>query len=456
MEQSKALAILKSGKNVFLTGSAGSGKTYVLNQYISYLKEHDISFAKTASTGIAATHLNGSTIHSWAGIGIRNEIRPAYLRSLKDKKFFKKKMDRVKVLIIDEISMLHLRQFDLVNQILKFFKETSSAFGGIQVVFSGDFFQLPPIGAQGESGREKFAFMSESWLNAQLTICYLTNQYRQEERSLNLILSQIRKNNCSTATIELLQERMTLSPPSELYYTHLFTHNTDVEAMNVKRLSYLNCKEHKFKAKTIGNPALIEVLKKSVLAKQMLFFKKGAKVMFVKNNFEKKYYNGTQGEVIGFSSSGFPRVKLNTREIIEVKPESWSIDDELGKPLATYTQLPLRLAWAITIHKSQGMTLDAAIIDLRKTFEAGQGYVALSRLRNIKGLYLLGINQKALEMDSLVSKADRRFYQLSKWADGEYSTEELKILSDPFIDYCGGSIQRKMVLKDEFGRKKND
>ena len=454
MKQSKALTILKSGKNVFLTGSAGSGKTYVLNQYIDYLKEHDIPFAKTASTGIAATHLDGHTIHSWAGIGIKNEIRPAYLRGLKDKKFFKKKMDRVKVLIVDEISMLHLKQFDLVNDVLRFFKETPSAFGGIQVVFSGDFFQLPPIGAEGESAREKFAFMSQSWLDAQLTICYLTSQYRQQEHSLNRILNEIRTNNCSIASKELLQERTTLSPPSDLYCTHLFTHNAGVDTLNKKKLNELDAIEYKFKAKTKGNPALIEVLKKSMLAKEMLFLKKGAKVMFVKNNFEKNYYNGTLGEVIGFSSEGFPRVRLNCYKTLEVKTESWSIDDELGNPLAVFIQLPLRLAWAITIHKSQGMTLDAAQIDLSKTFEAGQGYVALSRLRDINGLYLLGINQKALEMNSLVAKADRRFYELSEQADHKYSLEELKVLYNPFIEYCGGSIEKRKAVKDQPRRKK--
>ena len=443
MKQSKALALLKSGKNVFLTGSAGSGKTYVLNQYISYLKEHEIPFAKTASTGIAATHLNGSTIHSWSGIGIKDQIKLAYLRSLKDKKFFKKKMDSVKVLIIDEISMLHHNKFELVNKVLQFFKQPHSAFGGIQVVFSGDFFQLPPIGSEGESAREKFAFMSQSWLDAQLTICNLTDQHRQQDNSLNRILNEIRENNWSMVSKELLKGRIGITPPPDTYCTHLFTHNTDVDAMNEKKLNQLNEKEYKFKAKTKGNPALIQTLKKSVLAKDILFLKKGAKVMFVKNNLEKNYCNGTMGKVIGFSSRGLPKVQLNRYETFEVKAESWSIDDEIGRSLAVFTQLPLRLAWAITIHKSQGMTLDAAQIDLSKTFEAGQGYVALSRLRDINGLYLLGINEKALEMDTLAIKANRRFCELSEKADNEHSLEKLEILYHPFIEYCGGSIKKR-------------
>src|SRR5690606_6622427 len=157
MHQSKALAILKSGRNVFLTGSAGAGKTYVLNQYIQYLKEHKIPVAITASTGIAATHMNGQTIHSWSGIGIKDDISIRQLSNLKEKKYFRDKMDNVKVLIIDEISMLHRNQLELVNRVLKFFKENEMAFGGIQVIFSGDFFQLPPIGNEEESSRQKFA-----------------------------------------------------------------------------------------------------------------------------------------------------------------------------------------------------------------------------------------------------------------------------------------------------------
>src|SRR5205809_2473483 len=159
MNQSKALAILKSGRNVFLTGSAGSGKTYVLNQYIQYLKKHEIPVAVTASTGIAATHMNGQTIHSWSGIGVRDEITAKHLANLTEKKYFRKKMNSVKVLIIDEISMLHQRQLSLVDQVLRYCKEKSSPFGGVQVVFSGDFFQLPPVSSDEELSRNKFAFM---------------------------------------------------------------------------------------------------------------------------------------------------------------------------------------------------------------------------------------------------------------------------------------------------------
>ena len=146
MQQEKALAILKSGKNAFLTGSAGTGKTYVLNQYIAYLKDRKVTVAVTASTGIAATHMNGMTIHSWAGIGVKEFITQGNLVSMKSKKYLTKNFDKVKVLIIDEISMLHKNQLNAIDVVLRYFKDSQLAFGGVQIVLCGDFFQLPPIG----------------------------------------------------------------------------------------------------------------------------------------------------------------------------------------------------------------------------------------------------------------------------------------------------------------------
>ena len=162
MRQSSALNILKTGKNVFLTGSAGSGKTYTLNQYIHYLRARRVPVAVTASTGIAATHMNGITIHSWSGIGIKDELTERDLSNLARKQFLADRLKDTAVLIIDEISMLHAKQLNLVNQVLKHVRKNDNPFGGIQVVVAGDFFQLPPIGSKGESNRDKFAFMSEA------------------------------------------------------------------------------------------------------------------------------------------------------------------------------------------------------------------------------------------------------------------------------------------------------
>jgi ATP-dependent exoDNAse (exonuclease V) alpha subunit len=452
MNQEFALAILKAGKNVFLTGSAGAGKTFVLNQYIQYLKERKVPVAITASTGIAATHMNGMTIHSWSGIGVKDSITLADLKSLGLKKYMSDKMDIVKVLIIDEISMLHKNQLDMVNQVLKFFKSNSLAFGGIQVIFAGDFFQLPPIGSDFQSNKEKFAFMSEAWLEAKLSVCYLTEQYRQSNNSLNQILNEMRSGNVTGNSLKLL-ENASNNKPSELISTKLYTHNYDVDRENRTQLAALYNDSKVFLASTKGNETLLQMLKKSVLTDEELKLKIGAKVMFIKNNYDKDYMNGTMGEIIDFSEDGFPMVKVKSGKLIEAEPEEWKIEDEKGKKLAVFNQVPLRLAWAITVHKSQGMTLDAAKIDLRKTFEKGQGYVALSRLKNLESLCLLGFNPIALTMDELAIKADKRFLELSNELETQFALAQLENEFNKYIESIGGITDLDEIKKAKFKDK---
>ncbi len=448
MKQSKALAILKSGKNVFLTGSAGAGKTFILNKYIAYLKERNVSVAVTASTGIAATHMGGQTIHSWTGIGIKETLTRNDLNSLFDKKYLHDKLVNVKVLVIDEISMLHKNQLELVNDVLKFFKGNSLPFGGIQVIFSGDFFQLPPIGNPNETNKEKFAFMAQSWLDASLCICYLKEQHRQKDQHLNTILNEIRQARISDKSIQLLQNTINNKFSLKENSTKLYTHNLNVDAINKTFLDEIKEKNKSFNAKTKGNPTLLESFKKSILTDEKLSLKKGAKVMFVKNNYEKEYMNGTLGEVMGFSENGFPMVKTKNKTI-EAKPETWAIEDEKGKTLVSFQQVPLRLAWAITVHKSQGMTLDAAEIDLSKTFEKGQGYVALSRIKELDGLCLLGINTTALEVDELALRVDKRFQELSDEANDKWEEIELETYFDSFIVLSDGVTDANKIEKNK-------
>ena len=169
--------------------------------------------------------------------------------------------------------------------------------------------------------------------------------------------------------------------------------------------------------------------------------------MFVKNDTEKRYVNGSMGTVLGFTDKGFPSVKLLNGKTVAAEIENWSIIDDNGKTLASYNQIPLRLAWAITVHKCQGMTLDEAEIDLSKTFEKGQGYVALSRLKKLENLQLIGLNEMALSVDRLAQKADSRFKDLSEDADNAHKLEELELQASSFISASGGITNPKEITK---------
>lgn len=454
MKQTTALNILKTGANVFLTGSAGAGKTYTLNQYIHYLKARKVPVAITASTGIAATHMNGMTIHTWAGIGIKDQLDSTDLARMFERKYLRTHLDKVQVLIIDEISMLHAKQLELVNQVLQYFKGNQLPFGGIQVVVSGDFFQLPPVGKPDESNRDKFAFMSKAWVEAKFSVCYLTEQYRQDDQELNQILNEIRSESISSQSIEWLQQSRNNLLDDDI--TKLYTHNADVEQINQRFLNGLDKDGQMYTAELKGNEKMLMTLAGSVRAPEKLVLKLGAKVMFVKNNFENGYINGTLGEVVGFVSdaehANLPKVRLRDGSHVIAAPEVWSVDNDGGKPLATFSQVPLCLAWAMTVHKSQGMTLEAAEIDLSNTFEKGQGYVALSRLKSLSGLRLLGFNRTALELDRLAIKADQRFAELSHEAESNnlaLDPLELGKQYTQFIRLCGGTLDPVEIGKYE-------
>ena len=500
MRQSSALDILKTGQNVFLTGSAGSGKTYTLNQYIDYLRARRVPVAVTASTGIAATHMNGTTIHSWSGIGIKDELSDRDLTTLSRKQFLADRLKDTAVLVIDEISMLHAKQLNLVSQVLKHVRKNDKAFGGIQVVVAGDFFQLPPIGSKGETNREKFAFMSEAWLDAKFHICYLSEQHRQVSEAANGgldlddILNQIRRQEVTFESIAALEA--TFDQNVDIKRTRLYTHNLNVNSINDKELAALEGEMMRFTATSTGDSKLVETLKKTVRTQDDLVLKVGAKVMFIKNNTELGVSNGTMGELIGFAAvkiddskdssddliedddentesetnktvkgkgkkaikekpkakkpttQKMPVVRLNSGREVVAEPEEWIIEDETGDVLASYEQVPLCLAWAITIHKSQGMTLEAAEIDLSRTFELGQGYVALSRLKSLAGLQLLGMNDMSLQLDPLARGADKRFLVLSDEADANYSMldeESMTQAHEKFILKSGGTLSKSVI-----------
>lgn len=407
------------GHNVYLTGSAGSGKTFLLNQYVKFLKSKGVEPAVTASTGIAATHMNGITIHSWSGLGIKDELGKKDEWALLKKRHLAKRFDSAKVLIIDEVSMLHSFRLDMVDRVCRLFKQNNFPFGGTQVVLCGDFFQLPPISRNGQSA--DFIDKSKVWNNMNLKVCYLHGQYRHSDEALTKVLNDIRADNAGEHTLEPLRKRYKGSVAGAEKITKLYTHNIDVDAINRRELAKLPGGAKRYEMASRGRRKLTEILKNSCLAPAELILKKEAAVMFVKNNFEAGYVNGTLGRIIDFDQKGMPVVKtLKGKEII-VEPASWTIEED-GQVKAEIRQVPLRLAWAITVHKSQGMTLDAAEVDLSKSFVEGMGYVALSRVRSLAGLKLMGLNKMALKVNKEALELDKKLRSASEAAAAELKT----------------------------------
>lgn len=399
-----------SGASVFLTGPPGSGKTYVLNQFIQHAKAAKKRVAITASTGIAATHIGGTTIHSWSGLGIRDAVQESDKKWLKENDRLIKRYNSVDILIIDEVSMLHGKRLDMVNQVCKWLRESDEPFGGLQVILTGDLFQLPPIN-RGDTSID-FVHLSAAWQELQPKTCYLSEQHRQVSDPLLDLLESMRANDLNQAHFDALGERLGLEAPTDIAITKLYSHNADVEQINDDHLRAIDDTVEVFTMEKSGTAAKVEQLVKSVLAPEVLELKVGAEVMFVANNFAEGYVNGSRGRVVGFRE-GAPLVELQRNQrVLTVEPHSWVLEED-GKQRAKVSQLPLRLAWAITIHKSQGMSLDSAEIDLSRAFTPGMGYVALSRVRSFDGIYLKGVNNTALAMHPEIFSFDEVLKQAS-------------------------------------------
>lgn len=410
MRQLQALGIMMAGKSVFLTGAPGAGKTYVLNDFIRLAKAAGKNVAVTASTGIAATHIGGTTIHSWSGLGILDFLSQHDLDRLAGKANLVKRYNATDVLIIDEVSMLHGHRLDMLNAVAKRLRQNTAPFGGMQVILVGDLFQLPPISRSGET--IDFVHLSAAWEELGLAICYLTEQHRVEAGDTLLdLLEAMRRGEVHELHELALQDRLRVRPAEDVVITRLYSHNADVDTINQKHLQALTTEQKTYTMFSTGGQTKREQLMKSVLAPEELVLKKGAEVMFVANNFAAGYVNGTRGVVIDFDGAT-PVVVIGSGKEVRVEQHSWKLEED-GRVRAEVSQLPLRLAWAITIHKSQGMSLDAAHIDLSRSFSPGMGYVALSRVRSMDGIFLGGVNQMALAMHPIIFAYDQELREVS-------------------------------------------
>jgi len=448
MTQSEALAILRTGAHVFLTGEAGSGKTYTINQYTDYLRKHEIEFAVTASTGIAATHIHGMTLHSWSGIGVQSELDDEALSHIAENRYVAKRIKKAKVLIIDEVSMLDGHVLSLVEQVCRKVRKVRLPFGGLQVVLVGDFFQLPPVSKKSQSA-STFAFESEIWDVLRPTVCYLSEQHRQEDQNFLNILTAIRRNMFDETHFESVRERIIEHKDAPDNMTRLYAHNENVDLLNANELKRLSGKTHAYTMALRGPEVLTSALIRGCLSPERLELKIGASVMFTKNNQGVGFVNGTLGTVVGFTDDKkYPIVKTRQGVKIEAEPMEWVIA-EGDEVFAKITQIPLRLAWAMTIHKSQGVSLDAAVMDLSRVFEFGQGYVALSRVRTLSGVHLLGVNARAFEVHPTVLLEDERFRSASEEAVLAYAKlpkERVQELEKNFIILSGGKMKHAKKL----------
>ncbi len=406
MKQETALQIMKGNKNVYLAGSPGTGKTYLLNKYVDWLTDNGKIPSITASTGIAAVHIGGTTIHSWAGV--RDDVvTDKNIKDILENRWTRERICRTEILIIDEISMVSSRMLNVLNKIAIEARGDTAPFGGIKLVVVGDFFQLPPI-------KGDFAFNSESWKQADFQVCYLEDQYRQSDNVFTDLLTNIRSGVLTDEQQKIIESKIS-DDVSGIKAIRLDTHNKKVDDINQMKLERLSSIPKTYIMTSGGNKMALKTLKKYCLSPERLTLKVGAPVLFTKNDIDLQWVNGTQGEVIELHDD-YVEIRLMNDNIVKVKKTRWERCEGYGKNkkvIAFVNQLPLKLAWAITIHKSQGMTLDKAIIDLSRVFACGHAYVALSRLKSLDGLYIQGrITKNFLNVDESVRKKDKEFLNL--------------------------------------------
>ncbi|KAF7370295.1 ATP-dependent DNA helicase PIF1 [Mycena sanguinolenta] len=448
-EQNQILKLAQEGKSLFYTGSAGTGKSVLLREIIKTLRKKHIkatdAVAITASTGIAACNIGGVTIHSFAGIGLGIEDAEELARKIRKNKKASSRWMRTKVLIIDEVSMLDGDLFDKLSRIGSILRKSIQPFGGIQLIVTGDFFQLPPV-TKGSSS-VKFAFEADLWKQAIARTFNLTKVFRQHDQEFVNMLNEMRFGKLSDKSVNKFR---TLSRP--IYYddglgpTELFPRREDVDRSNRERMNRLTTPMRTFRA-TDGGTIQDVNQRDKVLANFMavpeLSLREDAQVMLIKN-LDETLVNGSMGRVVRFCDAAtygtdrdidgaegqvdtlnsianpakkppssnpgmqYPVVEFmlpnGGKRTLLVQPDSFKVELPTGEVQASRTQLPLILAWAMSIHKSQGQTLDRVKVDLGKVFEKGQAYVALSRATSLEGLQVLNFDRAKVQAHPKVAE----------------------------------------------------
>ena len=446
-EQQTAFDIYRRGQNVFLTGPGGTGKSMLIKHIHRDAMNSGRRIQICALTGCAAMLLGcgARTLHSWAGIGLANGTLDQLVdRVLKNNKS-RTAWRRTHVLVIDEVSMMSKHLFDILNAIGKAVRKDNAPFGGLQLLFSGDFYQLPPVGQKERPETTQFCFESEEWWHtfAPHNHVVLQTIYRQTDTTYQDILNQIRKGSLKRKHYETLLanvERYRNMTDEEreagaggFKPTKLLPTKYKTDCVNTLEMQVLQTESHRYEMKCTKDDMIIqravasgtlraaqatplaiedewERLKMNVRCDERIELKVGAQVMCIVNIMDETgrliLCNGSQGKITEFSCDGFPVVRYRNGVTRVMTPSAWESDNI---PSVAILQVPLILAWALTIHKSQGATLDVAEVDVGSDiFECGQMYVALSRVRSLEGLYLRSLDLNRLK----VSKKAQEFYRL--------------------------------------------
>ncbi|XP_074764260.1 ATP-dependent DNA helicase PIF1 [Athene noctua] len=410
-EQEAVLDAVRSGKSIFFTGCAGTGKSFLLKKVVGSLPPK--STYATASTGVAACHIGGTTLHAFAGIGSGKAPLEQCIQ-LAERPGVRQHWLACQHLIIDEISMVDGKFFDRLEAVARAVRKRDEPFGGIQLIICGDFLQLPPVCKANEE--TKFCFQAKSWRKCIHVNMELTEVRRQTDKTFISLLSAVRLGRCTEeVTRQLMQTAANRSERDGILATRLCTHKDDVEITNERCLQQLSGEVHTFEALD-SDPMLVKLIDAQCPVGGRVELKLGAQVMLAKNlDVSRGLVNGARGVVVGFESEqkGLPKVRFLCGVTQVIKMEKWVFKGPSGVHLSRQ-QLPLKLAWAISIHKSQGMSLDCVEISLSRVFESGQAYVALSRARSLAGLRVLDFDPKAVRADPSVLQFYRqlRHHQL--------------------------------------------
>ena len=429
-EQQIAFDKYIQGQNIFITGPGGSGKSALIKLIYQDAINKYKNIQVCALTGCASVLLNckAKTLHSWAGIGLGNSPIESIIDKISKNKFTKKVWINTQILIVDEVSMLSLKLFDLLNEVGKSVRKNPRHFGGIQVIFSGDFYQLPPVGDKTDVNTQKFCFESEQWNSVFSDQIQLEKIYRQNDDTYIKILNQIRTGKIKRKSLDILQEYVgrkydtnLITEPTKIYPT-----KNKVENINILKMEELSGEEKIYNLKYMKMSEMtksekeerinysekdvqfeLEFIANNLICDKEIKMKIGAQVMCIVNiqddNNELIICNGSQGIVTGFCEiTDFPRVKFNNGIEKVMGRHAW-VSDKI--PGICVLQVPLILAWALTIHKSQGASLDAAEIDIGSgIFECGQTYVALSRVKSLDGLYLTSFDIEKIKINKKVKE----------------------------------------------------